>query len=137
MPSHDKHKNAHRGDFMLRTISRVALHGCIALPLTLFGAPQQPDNTRANKDDRPTADQQKETKADRELAEKIRKSVVADKSLSMYAHNVKIIVQNGVVTLKGPVHSEEESRAIQARAQQFTEASSIHNEITVARPKSQ
>ena len=122
---------------MLKTIRSVALGCCVALPLTLFGVPQQPDNTRVNKDNRPAADQQKETKADRELAEKIRKSVVADKSLSTYAHNVKIIVQDGVVTLKGPVHSEEESRAVQAKAQQFTEASSIHNEITVAPPKSQ
>ena len=122
---------------MFKTIRKVALGCCVALPLTVFGAPQQPDNTRANKDNRPTADQQKETKADRELAEKIRKSVVADKSLSTYARNVKIIVQNGVVTLKGPVHSEEESRAIQAKAQQFTDASSIHNEITVAPPKNQ
>ena len=122
---------------MFKTIRSIALGCCIALTLTVFGAPQQPDNTRANKSDRPTADQQKETKADRELAEKIRKSVVADKSLSTYAHNVKIIVENGVVTLKGPVHSEEESRAIQAKAQQFTDASSIHNEITVTPPRNQ
>lgn len=122
---------------MFKMIRSVALGCCVALPLTLFGAPQEPDNTRANKSDRPTADQQKETKADRQLAAKIRKSVVADKSLSTYAHNVKIIVENGVVTLKGPVHSEEESRAIQAKAQQFTEASSIHNEITVVPPKSE
>jgi len=122
---------------MFKTIRYGVLVFCVALPLATFGASQEPDNTRVNKRDRPTADQQKETKADRELAEKIRKSVVADKSLSTYAHNVKIIVQNGVVTLKGPVRSEDESRAIQAKAQSFTEASSIHNEITVAPPKNQ
>ena len=122
---------------MLKPIRRLTLGICLALPLTVFGTPQQPDNSRANKGNHPTADQQKETRADRELAQKIRKSVIDDKSLSTYAHNVKIIVQNGVVTLKGPVQSEQESRAIEAKAQQFTEASAIHNEITVVPPKSQ
>jgi hyperosmotically inducible periplasmic protein len=120
---------------MIGNPRRIALYSCFILPLALFASPQAPDNTKANKDNLPTADQQKETKADRELAAKIRKSVMADKSLSTYAHNVKIIVQNGVVTLKGPVKSDQESQAIQAKAQQFTEASSIRNEITVAPPK--
>jgi hyperosmotically inducible periplasmic protein len=104
---------------MIKPIRRLTLGISLVLPLTLFGAPQQRDNSRANKDNHPTADQQKETSADRELAQKIRKSVIDDRSLSTYAHNVKIIVQNGVVTLKGPVRSEQESKAIQAKAQQF------------------
>lgn len=116
-------------------IRRITLGCCVALPLAVLGSPQQPDNTRENKNNRPTADQQKETKADRELAAKIRKSVVADKSLSTYAHNVKIIVQNGEVTLKGPVRSEQESQAIQAKAQQLATASAVHNEMTVQPPK--
>jgi osmotically-inducible protein OsmY len=63
-----------------------------------------------------TADQQKMNAADRALTAKIRKSVVADKSLSTYAHNVKIISQNGTVTLKGPVHSDDEVTSIMAKA---------------------
>jgi len=106
------------------------------MPLALFAAPQQPDNTKTNKNNQPTADQQKETKADRELAEKIRKSVVEDKSLSTYGHNVKIIVQDGVVTLKGPVRSGEERQAIQAKAERFAKGASIQNDITVAPEKS-
>src|SRR5579863_7930726 len=112
-------------------IRSIALVGCVAL-LTPFAFAQQPDNTQTNKTNAPTADQQKESKADRELAAKIRKSVVDDKSLSTYAHNVKVIVQEGAVTLKGPVRSEQERRAVQAKAQQFTEASAIHDEMTVA-----
>ena len=53
-----------------------------------------------------TADQQKENAADRDLTKKIRQAVVGDKSLSTYAHNVKIVAQNGQVTLKGPVRSD-------------------------------
>jgi hyperosmotically inducible periplasmic protein len=63
-----------------------------------------------------TADQQKMNAADRALTAKIRKAVIADKSLSTYAHNVKIISQNGTVTLKGPVHSDDEVRSIMAKA---------------------
>jgi osmotically-inducible protein OsmY len=54
--------------------------------------------------------------ADRALTAKIRKAVMADKSLSTYAHNVKIISQNGTVTLKGPVHSDDEVKSIMAKA---------------------
>jgi hypothetical protein len=66
---------------------------------------QAPDNTTVNKRDRDpgqaTADQQKENRSDRDLTKQIRQSIVADKSLSTFAHNVKIISQNGTVTLKG------------------------------------
>jgi hyperosmotically inducible periplasmic protein len=53
--------------------------------------------------------------ADRTLTQKIRKSVMADKSLSTYAHNVKIISQDGMVTLKGPVRSDDEKKTIVAK----------------------
>src|ERR1700730_19040635 len=81
---------------------------------------QNPDNTKTNQRDRskaePTADQQKENDTDRELARKVRRSVVSDKALSTYAHNVKIVAQNGMVTLRGPVRSEEEKQAVEAKA---------------------
>ena len=80
----------------------------------------KPDNTAVNKRDRSpgeaTADQQKMNATDRALTAKIRKAVMADKSLSTYAHNVKIISQNGTVTLKGPVHSDDEVKSIMAKA---------------------
>src|ERR1022692_300465 len=87
----------------------------------LLGAPAfygqdatKADNTKVNERDRDkteaTADQQKENKSDRDLTKEIRRSIVKDKSLSTYAHNVKVISQNGAVTLKGPVRSEEEKR---------------------------
>jgi hyperosmotically inducible protein len=79
-----------------------------------------PDNTKVNKRDKnpdeATADQQKMNTADRNLTARIRKSVLADKTLSTYAHNVKIISQNGIVTLKGPVRSDDEVRSIMAKA---------------------
>ncbi len=82
----------------------------------------QPDNTKINQRDRssesPTADQQKENASDRKVAQEIRRAIVKDKSLSTDAHNIKIIVQNGSVTLKGPVRSDDEKRTIEAKAAQ-------------------
>jgi len=93
------------------------------------------DNTEINKRDRSekelTADQQGETKEDREITQKIRQAVVDDKSLSTYAHNVKIITVNGMVTLKGPVRSEEEKRAIEEKAAQIAGNGKITSEIDI------
>ncbi|HEX4168781.1 MAG TPA: BON domain-containing protein [Bryobacteraceae bacterium] len=95
----------------------------------------QPDNTGVNKRDRstsqPTADQGKNNSSDREIMRKIRRAVVSDKSLSTYAHNVKIISEHGKVTLKGPVHSEDEKKAIETKAEEIAGAGNVTNAITV------
>lgn len=94
------------------------------------------DNTRTNQADRSktesTADQQKNNKSDRDTARQIRKVLTGDKSLSTYAHNVKVISQNGTVTLKGPVRSEEEKKTVETKAAEVAGASNIKNELTVA-----
>ena len=93
----------------------LVLQGAAPIALAQDQPPAQ-DNTKVNKRDRsktaPTADQAKNATNDRELMQKIRKAVMDDKSLSTYAHNVKIISQNGKVTLKGPVRSEEEKSTV-------------------------
>ena len=96
----------------------------------------QPDNTKVNKRDKnsgeATADKQKMNMPDRELTAKIRKSVMADKSLSTYAHNVKIISQSGMVTLKGPVRSDEEVKTIMAKTVEIVgSASKVTNQMSV------
>ena len=93
------------------------------------------DNTKVNQRDKdkaqPTADQQKENQSDREIAQKIRHSIVQDKSLSSYAHNVKIIAENGVVTLRGPVRSEGEKSAVEAKAAEVAGADKVTNQLEV------
>lgn len=69
------------------------------------------DNTARNDRDRaatPTADNATNDKADRDLTQKIRRAVMDDSALSTNAHNCKIVVQNGTVTLVGPVASDAE-----------------------------
>ena len=96
------------------------------------GLPQAPDNSGANKQNTQTAEDQGNSPADRELAAKIRKSVTDDKALSTYAHNVKIIVNNGAVTLRGPVRADAEKLAIGNKATYIAGTSKVTNELTVA-----
>jgi hyperosmotically inducible protein len=101
--------------------------------------PEKTDNTSVNKRDRSsqeaTADQQKGNPSDRELTRQIRRSITKDKSLSTYAHNIKVISQNGTVTLKGPVRSEEEKKAIESKAAEVAGASNVKNELDIAPEK--
>jgi osmotically-inducible protein OsmY len=97
------------------------------------------DNTKVNKRDRnksePTAGQQSNAKSDRELTRQIRQALVKDKDLSTYAHNIKVITRNGAVTLKGPVRSEDEKKAVEAKAAEVAGGASITNQLEVAPPK--
>jgi osmotically-inducible protein OsmY len=94
------------------------------------------DNTKVNQRDRnanePTADQQKENGTDRKLTKQIRRAIVKDKSLSPDAHNVKIITQNGAVTLKGAVKSDQEKQAIESKATEIAGSGKVTNELQVA-----
>ena len=58
-----------------------------------------------------------------------------DKNLSAYAHNVKIIARNGTVILKGPVRTDEEKTAIEAKAVEIAGAANVKDETTVKPPK--
>jgi osmotically-inducible protein OsmY len=94
-----------------------------------------PDNTKINQRDRnsaePTADQQKMNPGDRETTKQIRQSIVKDKSISTYGHNVKVITQGGMVTLKGPVRSEEEKQSIEAKAKEVAGSDKVTDELEV------
>ena len=91
------------------------------------------DNTKANKtaNQGATADQGKNNQADRDTMQKIRQGVMADKSLSTYAHNVKIISQDGKVTLKGPVRTQAEKDTIEKIATDVAGAGNVINQITI------
>jgi osmotically-inducible protein OsmY len=100
------------------------------------GAAVPADNTGTNKRDRAdsakTADQAKNNKSDVELTAEIRRAVVDDKALSTNAHNVKIIVQDGRVTLKGPVASKSEQAAVAKKAADIVGRAKVTDEMAVA-----
>ena len=132
-----------RGKIVKTTFWAVLLAGalgiCSMLVITQKLSAQEPtpapDNTKVNKRDQskaePTADQQKEDASDRNITRRIRRAIMKDKSLSSYAHNVKIITQNGMVTLRGPVRSEKEKRAIEAKAKKVAGEDNVTCELAV------
>lgn len=123
-----------------RYMARVAVvMGCVSLSsLSVVQAqqPPAPDNSKVNvRDRRPsqvTADQQKNNKTDLEITREIRKALVADKSLSTYAHNIKIVTRNGKVTLKGPVRSDDEKQIVEAKAADIAGATNMTSQVSVA-----
>lgn len=117
----------------------VALVGALLVPAFSAAAQTPADNTKTNKRDRAkgavTADQQKENAGDREITRKIRRAVMDDKTLSTNAHNVKVITQDGKVTLKGPVRSEDEKKTVEAKATEVAGAGHVVNQISIAPSK--
>ena len=82
-----------------------------------------------------TADQQKENAGDREITQKIRRALMDDKSLSTYAHNVKVVTQDGQVTLKGPVRTEDEKKTVEAKATEVAGVGHVINQLSIAPAK--
>ena len=64
----------------------------------------------------------------------IRQAIVKDKSLSIDAQNVKIITRNGVVTLRGPVESEKESKKLKKIAKQTRGVVKVDNQLEIKAP---
>ena len=61
---------------------------------------------------------------------------MADKDLSTYAHNVKVISINGQVTLNGVVRSDDEKSKIAALAAEVAGKQHVVNDLKVAAPNS-
>jgi len=110
----------------------------MAVPLLAAQDSQQTpaDNTKQNKDQTPpTADQQKMNPADRAITQKIRKAIHDDSTLSTYAHNIKIITQDGKVTLRGPVRTEDEKAGLEAKAVSVAGQDNVNDLLEVAPSK--
>ena len=131
------------------SVSKISWPGWVARDLALFAvlgalglaspwsrfSEQTPKNAQATRpSDSPasaSADEPPQSARDREVARKIRRAVVTDKSLSVRAHNIKIIAKNGMVTLKGVVRSDREKTAIAAKAIEIAGANNVKDEMTV------
>jgi osmotically-inducible protein OsmY len=114
---------------------KVILGAALLLPAVSLQAQTLPDNTKVNKEDRstaaPNADKAKNNLSDRELMAHIRRDIVKDKSLSTYAHNIKIVSSQGKVTLRGPVHSDQEKQSIEQYAKKYAGDENVTDELTV------
>lgn len=93
-----------------------------------------PDNTNINKRDRNdqtlTPLDQSNNEADTKITQAIRKSIVKN-DFSMDAKNIKIITQNGEVTLRGPVNNKGEAEKIAALAKSVPGIKTLNNQLEV------
>lgn len=91
------------------------------------------DNTGVNVRDRGdatlTAEDQGGSEMDRTLTQEIRKAIVADDSLSTNAKNVKVITNDGVVTLRGPVANEQEKNKVAAKVNGVAGVKRLDNQL--------
>jgi osmotically-inducible protein OsmY len=127
---------AHTQENMKRiTLSIVCLSSLALSAFAQENATPAADNTGRNERDRSgetqTSGDQSNGSPDIKMTAAIRRAVMHDDSLSMMAKNVKIITENGMVTLRGPVKSEAEKTKIAQLAKQAAQGAMIHNELEV------
>lgn len=96
------------------------------------------DNTAVNKRDleqnKLTAEHQaKASREDDEITRRIREELVKNDKLSLYGQNVKIITLGGVVTLRGPVKSQQERDLIVSSAHKVSGVRNIQNELEISK----
>jgi hyperosmotically inducible protein len=129
----------------LRMIPRVAAVVAFSLVSTaaLAQTPQaadavvskSADNTRVNVRDKNDATikptDQPNNAADIKVAAAVRRSITKDDSLSMRAHNIKLVASAGIVTLRGPVENEAEKAKIEQLASAAPGVSSVRNELDI------
>lgn len=73
-------------------------------------------------------------KSDIKLAARVRRALVKDKSLSMSAHNLKLVAASGVVTLRGPVASADEKARVESLVGTVSGVSRVDNQLDVKTP---
>ena len=105
-------------------------------PASVQGAAtSRADNTEMNERDKSgatnTAQKQTNREGDRKLLAAVRRAVVDEKTLSISAHNVKIVVLNGTITLRGPVNNESEKKKVEELAKQVAGVTSVVNQLDI------
>jgi osmotically-inducible protein OsmY len=96
---------------------------------------QDADNTRTNRRDRNDQNtlpmKQSNASSDVDLVGNVRQAIVGDDSLSVKAHNVKVIANGGVVTLRGPVDSAQEKARVQQLASGVRGVNRVDNRLDI------
>ena len=118
--------------FLCAATLALAAMGCNSGDKPDKHAKVEADNTGKNERDTKTADEAVNTSSDLDITQEIRKAVMADDSLSTNAHNAKIVVTNGDVTLVGPVASAEEKDTLERIAASKAGTRKIINQLEVS-----
>jgi hyperosmotically inducible protein len=120
------------------TLGALFLAAAVAVTGCGESASSSATNTATNARDRDgktaTPPDQSNSTTDVELAASIRKALVADDSLSTNAKNVKIVTENGGVTLRGPVNDGRERETVVRLAKQAAGPRNVVDQLDVAKP---
>ncbi len=91
------------------------------------------DRVKRELPDGPTVMDQGSSKVDVDVTQAIRKSIISDNALSTAGKNVKIITEDGKVTLRGQVETAEEKRRIGEIANRHAKGARVDNQLIVKR----
>lgn len=94
-----------------------------------------PDNTAINERDRSgetqTSGDQSNSSADLKITQAIRQALMKNSELSITAKNIKVITNNGQVTLRGPVRNAQEKAKINQLAKSAAGDAKIDDQLDV------
>ena len=120
---------------MKRTSLILACLCAVSLAAIAADDKTKPDNTATNERDRSgetqTSGDQSNSSADLKITQAIRQALVKDGELSMTAKNIKIIADNGQVTLRGPVKNAQEKAKIDQLARSAAGGAKIVDQLDV------
>lgn len=102
-------------------------------PVTNPDASNTARNERDTNPNTPTPPDQGGSDSDRRITAEIRRAILDTDGLSTNARNCKIITNNGVVVLRGPVETQAERETIETKARAVTGVTSVTNELEVKR----
>lgn len=94
-------------------------------------APDDTGRNRTREQGKAEADDQSNDSGDLELTARLRRAITDDDTLSVNAHNIKIVTKGGKVTLRGPVDSQAEKRKVEALARKAAAGRNVTSELEV------
>jgi hyperosmotically inducible periplasmic protein len=116
--------------YLLFTLTGIT-RGNLGLQTALAASTEE--KSKGSEKTPPTASDQSENEADRKITQQIRQAVTKDDSLSTSAQNVKIITQDGKVTLRGTVKNDNEKQKIGEMAKKASGVKNVENLLTVSK----
>jgi hyperosmotically inducible periplasmic protein len=120
---------------MKRTLLVLACFSAVSLAAIAADDKTKPDNTAINERDRSgetkTSGDQSNSSADLKITQAIRQALTKDSELSTTAKNIKIITENGQVTLRGPVKTSQEKAKIAQLARSAAGGARIDDQLDV------
>jgi osmotically-inducible protein OsmY len=123
------------GDFMKQTLLVLACLSTVSLAAMAADDKTKPDNTAKNQRDRSsetqTSGDQSNSSADLKITQAIRQALMKDSELSTTAKNIKVITDNGQVTLRGPVKNAQEKARVDQLARSAAGGAHIVDQLDV------